>query len=51
LRLPESTILATIGPITSATLRDAGYLPAVEAKEANVISLAKAIASALGQPA
>ncbi|QEE31453.1 uroporphyrinogen-III synthase [Terriglobus albidus] len=49
LRLPESTILATIGPITSATLRDAGYLPTVEAKEANVISLAKAIASALEQ--
>jgi len=51
LRLPESTILATIGPITSATLRDAGYQPTVEAKEANVISLAKAIASALEQPA
>ena len=49
LRLPESTILATIGPITSATLRDAGYLPTVEAKEANVISLVKAIASALEQ--
>ncbi|WP_263417541.1 uroporphyrinogen-III synthase [Terriglobus albidus] len=51
LRLPGSTILATIGPITSATLRDAGYLPTVEAKEANVISLARAIASALEQPA
>jgi len=51
LRLPESIVLATIGPITSATLREMGYLPSVEAKEADVISLAKAIASALEQPA
>ncbi|WP_263410024.1 uroporphyrinogen-III synthase [Terriglobus tenax] len=46
--LPELTVLATIGPITSATLREAGYIPTVEAKEANVASLAEAIASALG---
>lgn len=49
--LPESTVLATIGPITSATLREAGHVPTVEAQTANVASLAEAIASALEQTA
>jgi uroporphyrinogen-III synthase len=38
---PPPPILASIGPITSATLRDLGYPPQVEATEANITSLAE----------
>ena len=38
---PRTPIIASIGPITSATLRDLGHPPQVEATEANVASLAE----------
>ncbi len=44
------TILrASIGPVTSATLREAGYPPHVEALEASIPSLVEALAGAFGQ--
>jgi uroporphyrinogen-III synthase len=39
--LPPHIIRASIGPITSATLRELGHPPQVEATEANVSSLAE----------
>jgi uroporphyrinogen-III synthase len=39
--LPANIAIASIGPITSATLRDLGYPPQVEATETNVASLAE----------
>jgi uroporphyrinogen-III synthase len=47
LELPPSVVLASIGPITTATLRDLGYKAHVEARESSVISLASAVATAL----
>lgn len=47
LKLPSNLVLASIGPITSATLKDLGYAPTVEAREATVQSLASAVATAL----
>ncbi len=41
--LPEDVIRASIGPITSAALRDLGFPPQVEAAEASVESLAEAL--------
>lgn len=41
--LERDIVLASIGPITSATLRELGLPPQVEASEANVSSLAKAL--------
>ena len=38
---PQKPIIASIGPITSETLRDLGYPPHVEATEATVSSLAE----------
>ncbi len=38
---PVGPMLASIGPVTSATLRDLGHSPHVEATEASVDSLAK----------
>jgi uroporphyrinogen-III synthase len=38
---PRSPIIASIGPITSATLRDLGHPPHIEAPEATVTSLAE----------
>ncbi len=43
-RIPPSVVIASIGPITSATLRALGYEPALEAPESTVASLASAIA-------
>lgn len=45
--LPAGVVLASIGPVTSATLRELGYKPAIEAREATVASLASAVAIAL----
>ena len=39
--LPAAIVRASIGPITSAALRDLGFSPQVEALEANVASLAE----------
>jgi uroporphyrinogen-III synthase len=41
LNLPETVTRASIGPVTSATLRDLGYPPHLEAEEATVASLAE----------
>lgn len=45
LQLPPGTTLASIGPITSATLRELGYPPTLEAVEPTIPSLADAIAA------
>lgn len=45
--LPPEIVLASIGPVTSATLREQGHTPTVEAREATVASLASAVATAL----
>ncbi|MBX6423319.1 uroporphyrinogen-III C-methyltransferase [Thermosulfurimonas sp. F29] len=42
-RLLENVVLASIGPITSQTLRDLGYPPAVEAREYTIAGLVRAI--------
>jgi uroporphyrinogen-III synthase len=39
--LPAAIVRASIGPITSAALRDLGFSPQVEGSEANVASLAE----------
>ena len=46
-RLPPTAVLASIGPITSTTLRELGHKPHMEAKQATVESLALAVATAL----
>jgi uroporphyrinogen-III synthase len=46
LQLPPGTTLASIGPITSATLRELGYAPTLEAAEPTIPALAEAIAAA-----
>lgn len=46
-QLSDETVLASIGPVTSATLRERGHKPSVEAREATVASLASAVATAL----
>ena len=47
LSLPKEMVLASIGPITTASLKEQGLRPTVEAREATVISLASAVATAL----
>ncbi len=41
--LPHGIVLASIGPITSATLRELGYEPTIEATEPTIDSLVAAI--------
>ena len=41
--LPHGIVRASIGPVTSATLRELGQPPQVEATQANVVSLAEAL--------
>jgi uroporphyrinogen-III synthase len=43
LTLPPGIILASIGPVTSQTLRDLGYEPTLEAAEATVPSLVQSL--------
>jgi uroporphyrinogen-III synthase len=43
LGLPPSITLASIGPITSQTLRDLGYPPTIEASEATIPALVEAL--------
>ena len=43
LKLPDNIVLASIGPITSQTMRDLGMRPDVEAKEATIPSLVVAL--------
>ncbi len=47
LTLPAGVVLASIGPVTSATLREHGCKPTVEAREPSVASLASAVSTAL----
>ncbi len=43
-RIPPSVVIASIGPITSGTLRSLGYEPTLEAAQSTIESLAAAIA-------
>jgi uroporphyrinogen-III synthase len=45
LQLPPGATLASIGPITSSTLRELGYAPTLEAAEPTIPSLVEAIAA------
>jgi uroporphyrinogen-III synthase len=45
LQLPTGTTLASIGPLTSATLRELGYAPILEAAEPTIPALVEAIAA------
>lgn len=40
---PANTVLASIGPITSEAMREAGYVPTVEAAEATIPALVQAL--------
>jgi len=42
--VPPETVLASIGPVTSATIRELGWVPTVEAKEATIAGLVRALA-------
>ncbi len=50
LRIPHGIALASIGPITSATLRELGYEPTFEADEPTIDSLVSAISRHLNGP-
>ncbi|MBS1798705.1 MAG: uroporphyrinogen-III synthase [Acidobacteria bacterium] len=41
--LPANIVLASIGPITSEAMREAGYMPAVEANESTIPALIQAL--------
>lgn len=43
LSLPHMTVFASIGPITSAALRESGFEPEIEASEATIPSLVQAL--------
>jgi len=45
--MPEGVVLASIGPVTSATLRDLGYQVSVESSVASVEALSDVVAVAL----
>ena len=47
LTLPPTIILASIGPITSQTLRDLGHPPHIEAPEATIAALVQTLAQSL----
>lgn len=49
--MPSGVILASIGPVTSSTLRELGYPPTIESQVASVDALANAVAEALRQRA
>jgi uroporphyrinogen-III synthase len=49
LTLPPNIVLASIGPITSQTLRDLGYEPTLEAAEATIPSLVQSLLDRLSQ--
>jgi len=48
LTLPSQILRASIGPITSQTLRDLGYPPQLEAGEANIPALVEILVKPLG---
>jgi uroporphyrinogen-III synthase len=41
--VPPETVLASIGPVTSATMRELGFVPTVEAKESTIASLVEVL--------
>jgi uroporphyrinogen-III synthase len=41
--LPPETVLASIGPVTSATMEELGWEPTVEARESTIAGLVKAL--------
>lgn len=47
LAMPANVVLASIGPVTTATLLEHGCKPHIEAREASVPALASAVATAL----
>ncbi len=47
LTLEPHVVLASIGPVTTASLKELGRVPTIEAKDASVLSLASAVANAL----
>jgi len=47
--LPQGTVLASIGPITSQAMRDAGLIPTIVAAEATLASLTEAICDYFGR--
>lgn len=47
-RLPEGVARVSIGPVTSAALREVGWVPSAEASEACVEAVAEAVGWALG---
>ncbi len=49
-RIPEGTVLASIGPITSQAMRELGMEPTVEAKEATIASLVEALLQMTNNP-
>ena len=50
LTLPPGIVLASIGPITSQTLRDLGHEPTIEAPEPTIPALIQSLLSHLRQP-
>ncbi len=48
--LPPETVLASIGPVTSATMRQLGWTPTVEAKESTIGGLVRVLWRALPVP-
>ena len=51
LSLPPQVALASIGPVTSQTLRDLGHAPRIEAREPTIPALCEALARYFAQPA
>jgi uroporphyrinogen-III synthase len=49
LELPPQIVRASIGPITSQTLRDLGYPATIEASEPSVAALCNALKGYFGQ--
>jgi len=47
-KLPPGIVLASIGPVTSATMRQLGMTPTVEAKEATIAGLVQALVKHFG---
>ena len=50
LTLPPNITLASIGPVTTQTLRDLGYPPTIEATEPTIPALIQSLESNLSQP-
>jgi uroporphyrinogen-III synthase len=50
LKLPETVVRASIGPVTSRALRELGLAPHLEAKEATVAGVVEALVGYFGAP-